>query len=338
MCLLLTLHEKPNDYAVLLDFHEDVVVLDSAEEAKEMEFYQIKSKESGNWTITQLLKCPKGKGDKPGLSICGKMYANKLAFPNVTRSLSFVTNAKFKVHLNGAHKEAEVDEFEVKQLAKEIGEDYAVAVRKEHQLTALEDVPTHFRSEALPHRGHQEQAQGRFMAFLEKQKPEGKFAVGVAFRAIASVIARKTGEEKKLGNRSDLLLLKAITRVEFSEMLTMILKSAEPERWTEINVALLAEGYPYGSVRQWHGSWIKYETQQMDAANIPVQRVKEAAGSVAAAIGQEQPAFTLRQLIDDGVPRVRQLVGSAHAFDDNYLTAALLYHCHEEKQLSPAAP
>lgn len=119
-CLLLTLHEKPNDYAVLLDFHDDVVVLDSAEEAKGMEFYQVKSKESGNWTITQLLRCPKGKDEKSGLSICGKMYANKLAFPNVTKSVNFVSNLRFKVHLNGAEKEVEVDEFEVKQLAKEM--------------------------------------------------------------------------------------------------------------------------------------------------------------------------------------------------------------------------
>lgn len=337
-CLLLTLHEKPNDYAVLLDFHDDVVVLDSSEVPKEMEFYQVKSKEAGNWTIAALLKCPKNKDDKPGLSICGKMYANKIAFPNVTKSVNFVTNTKFKVHLAGSEKEAEVDAFEVKQLTKEIGDEYAAALVKEHSLAALEEVTTRFRTDALPHRGHREQTQGRFINFLEKQKPEGKFAVGAAFRAIASVIARKTGEETQPTSHADLLLLKAITRVEFSEMLATILKRAEPERWTEINAALLGENYPYGTVKQLRGSWIKYETQQMDAANTPVQKVKESATKIAAEIGTEKPDFTLRHLITEGLPRVRQLVGAAHAFDDNYLTAALLYHCHEEKQLPSATP
>lgn len=336
-CLLLTLHEKPNDYAVLLDFHDDVVVLDSSSEAKEMEFYQVKSKETGNWTIAQILKCPKNKDDKPGLSICGKMYANKMAFPNVTKSVNFVTNAQFSVHLKDEEKEKDVDAFEVKQLAKEIGEKFAEAVRKEHQLAALEEVPTHFRSESLPHRGHQEQVQGRFVTFLEKQKPEGKFMAGVAFRAITSIIARKTGEERVPSDRADLLLLKAITRVEFADMLAEILKSAEPERWTEINTALLAENYPYGTVKQWHGSWVKYEAQKMDAANTPVQKVKESAVKASGQIREEKPDFTLRHLITEGVPRVRQSLGAANPFDENYLTAALLYHCYEEKQLPPAA-
>ena len=337
-CLLLTLHENRNDYAVLLDFHDDVVVLDSATDAQEMDFYQVKSQETGNWTITQLLRCPKKKSGDLGLSICGKMYANKIKFPSVTKSVNFVTNAPFSVRLNGDAHEREVDAFEVKELAKEIGEKIAEAVRKEHRLAALEDVPMHFRNEPLPHRGHQEQAQGRFVTFLEKQKPEGKFMAGIAFRAIASTIARKTGDERTPTNRADLLLLKAITRAEFADMLTTILKSAEPERWTEINNALLAEGYPYGTVKLWHGSWIKYEAQQMDAANTPVQKLKESAVTVAADISKGKPDFTLRHLISEGVPRVRQLLGAANPFDENYATAALLYHCHEEKQLSPSAP
>lgn len=76
----------------------------------------------------------------------------------------------------------------------------------------------------------------------------------------------------------------------------------------------------------------------MDAANTPVQKVKEASTKVATDIQREKPDFTLRHLMSEGLPRVRQLVGAAHAFDDNYLSAALLYHCHEEKQLPPAAP
>lgn len=337
-CLLLTLHEKPNDYTVLLDFHDDVVVLDSSDAPKEMEFYQVKSKETGNWTLAALLKRPKNKSNKHGPSICGKMYANKIAFPNVTKSVNFVTNAKFKVHLTGSEKETEVDTFDVKQLAKEISEEYTAALLREHSLSTLEQVPTYFQTEALPHRGHQEQTQGRFVTFLEKKNPEGRFAVGAAFRAIASVIARKTGEEKQPANHADMLLLKAITRVEFSEMLATILMSAEPERWTEVNSTLLSESFPYGTVKQFRGSWIKYETQQMDAANTPVQLVKKSALKIAAEIRGERADFTLRHLITEGLPRLRQLVGATHAFDDNYLTAALLYHCHEERQFPPATP
>jgi hypothetical protein len=336
-CLLLVLHEKPNDYAVLLDFHDDVVVLDSSGEAKEMEFYQVKSKETGNWTITQLLKCPKKEKGQPGLSICGKMYSNKLEFPNVTKSVNFVTNTRFNVPLKVDEKEQAIDAFEVNDLTNEIASKIRQSIQNEHGLAALEDVPMHFRNDPLPHREHQDQVQGRLVNFLEKQKPNGKFMSAAAYRSIASTIARKTGDERTPTNRKDLLLWKAITRTEFAAMLTTILKSAETERWGDINGALLAENFPYGSVKQLSGSWNKYEAQQMDAANTPVQKLKEYAARVSAQIRLEQPDFTLRHLITEGVPRVKQLLGAANPFDDNYLTAALLYHSHEEEQLSPAA-
>jgi hypothetical protein len=334
-CLLLTLHEQGTDYAVLLDFHDDVVVLDSSADPKEMDFYQVKSKSSGNWTITQLLACPKGEG-KSGNSICGKMYANKVAFSHVTKSLNFVTNAPFKVRLKDAAKDTEVDEFELKQLAQEINNRYAESLRQEHKLSGPPDeVPTNFRRVALPHQGHQDQAQGRFAMFLEKQKPNGRFAVSAAFRAVASVIAKKTGDERKPANRDDMLLFKAVTRANFAAMLADILKDDEADRWKDISAALMAENFPYGAVQRIRGVWNIYEVQKMDASNTPVQRVKEFAVKVATEFAAGQPEFKLRQLIDEGVPRVRQALDAATPFDDHYLTAALLYHCHEDKSLPP---
>lgn len=334
-CLLLTLHEQDKDYAVLLDFHDDVVVLDSGADPKEMEFYQVKSKSSGNWTISQLLACSKNEL-KAGNSICGKMYANKVAFPQVTKSVNFVTNAPFKVRLKDAAKDTEVDQFELKQLAQEISDRYAEAIKQEHRLNGPPDeVPTNFRREALPHQGHQDQAQGRLATFLEKQKPNGRFPVSAAFRAIASVIAKKTGDERKPANRDDMLLFKAVTRANFAAMLADILTDNEADRWKDINAALLAENYPYGAVQRIRGAWNIYEVQKMDASNTPVQRAKEFAVRVATEFATEQPEFKIRQLIEQCLPRLRQLLGAATPFDDHYLTAALLYHCHEDKSLPP---
>jgi hypothetical protein len=88
--LLLTLHEKKEDYVFLFDFHEDLVVLDSSSKPDKMDFFQIKSKDSGNWTISSLTKSEKNK-----LSILGKLYTNKLKFSHNTNSLNFISNAHF---------------------------------------------------------------------------------------------------------------------------------------------------------------------------------------------------------------------------------------------------
>jgi hypothetical protein len=264
------------------------------------------------------------------------MYANKLAFPNVTKSLNFVTNAQFRMSLKPDGKETEVDQFELKQLTDEIGKKYSDAVRKEHKLSEeLADVPTIFFTEALPHNGHEDQTRGRFAAFLEKKNPKGKFAVSAAFRTIASVIAKRTGEERQPSSRESLLLLKAITRANFSEMLATIMEEDEEDRWKDIGVALISEQYAYGYIQRLRGAWNKYHVQQMDAANTPVQRLKESAIEIATDFVREKPEFKLRELIDEGVPLLRQSLGAACPFDDHSLSAALIYHCHENESLSP---
>ncbi len=88
--LLLKFHEKNDDYVFLFDYHDDLIILDSSINPKNMDFYQIKSKDSGNWTVNTLTKSSQNK-----LSISGKLYLNKLNFHHTTRSLNFISNAKF---------------------------------------------------------------------------------------------------------------------------------------------------------------------------------------------------------------------------------------------------
>src|SRR5688500_325414 len=59
-CLLLNLHRSSEDYAILLDFHDDVLVLDSATNPTGVDFFQIKTKKGANWSVTLLLKREKG--------------------------------------------------------------------------------------------------------------------------------------------------------------------------------------------------------------------------------------------------------------------------------------
>src|SRR5689334_18860686 len=64
-CLLLKLHRTRQDYLVLFDYHDDVVVLDSAGSPSAIDFYQIKTKKGGNWTATLLLKREEGADKAP---------------------------------------------------------------------------------------------------------------------------------------------------------------------------------------------------------------------------------------------------------------------------------
>jgi hypothetical protein len=94
MLRIFDLHEKGNDYSVILDHFDDIVVVDRSERGEVLNFYQVKTKSSGQWTISALTKA--SGGNCPG-SIIGKMYQNAAIFGDMTGSLSFLTNAGFDV-------------------------------------------------------------------------------------------------------------------------------------------------------------------------------------------------------------------------------------------------
>jgi len=79
----------------LFDFHDDLAVLDNNENPSEIDFFQIKSKDRGNWTTANLIK----KEKKDNLSLVGKLYFNKIKFREYVRSLNIISNATFNVKL-----------------------------------------------------------------------------------------------------------------------------------------------------------------------------------------------------------------------------------------------
>jgi hypothetical protein len=66
LCHLLLLHEANSDYVITFDHHEDVSVLDSETDPKQISGFQITTSK-GNWTVKALLKREK---DKARMLIC----------------------------------------------------------------------------------------------------------------------------------------------------------------------------------------------------------------------------------------------------------------------------
>ena len=58
LCRLLELHKSGKDYLIVFDYHDDVLVLDSCGDPNRIDFYQIKTKQSGHWTRRDLIDRP----------------------------------------------------------------------------------------------------------------------------------------------------------------------------------------------------------------------------------------------------------------------------------------
>jgi hypothetical protein len=105
LCKMLEMQLNNEEYVIILDFHEDILIIDSDVDPKIAKFYQIKTKKGDNWTLSDLIY---SKND--GNSIMGKLYYNKLTFPNHDMELNFVTNAHFKLRIrNETNPEASLN-------------------------------------------------------------------------------------------------------------------------------------------------------------------------------------------------------------------------------------
>lgn len=88
---LLELHNGGHNYAVAFEFHDDVVSLDDADNPSRATFYQVKTRESGNWSFTKITSRTSSKaGKKP--SFAGKMFDNFVRFGANVEKLAFVSN------------------------------------------------------------------------------------------------------------------------------------------------------------------------------------------------------------------------------------------------------
>lgn len=88
---LLDLHENGSNYAVAFEFHDDIVALDDADEPKSAIFYQVKTKDSGNWSFAKITHRTTSKGIKKS-SFVGKMFDNCVRFGASVEKLVFVSN------------------------------------------------------------------------------------------------------------------------------------------------------------------------------------------------------------------------------------------------------
>lgn len=92
--LLFENFDKLDDYAVLFEFHDDLVLLTGATTPTEIQFFQLKHTTRGNWTLARLRHNPKKAGSSQKVqSILQKLHGNVEAFGNHSKNAQVVSNA-----------------------------------------------------------------------------------------------------------------------------------------------------------------------------------------------------------------------------------------------------
>ena len=236
LCKLLNLHSQSSNYLLVLEYHDDLVVFDDEEQPTKADFFQIKTRKSGAWSVSKLLE----RKDQQSLSMIGKLYDHKIKFEEEVSSLNLVSNARFKLFLKKAERSSEnQDQICMLELSDEIIKKFKEAVQQEHHLKVepvFEDM-TFFVFSDLSLNDFEAHTKGKLLEFLEKMLPGKKVSGVEVYKSLIAEINRKTNVSAKLNNLEEARKLKSIGRKYFHNMLKVI-EDVSEDRWARIETRL----------------------------------------------------------------------------------------------------
>lgn len=341
LCKLLKLHAGPDDYLIVFDLHDDVLVFDSATDPTRIAFYQIKTKDPGKWTRAQLTACKQGKeGRLP--SPLGKLYSNRVKFPDHTETLTFVSNARIKVDLEAGGTSESLSAFPFRQLAQSERLKIEDSIKSEDAACESSHLEEQLRFEVaelsmLDHVGH---ARGKLSELFEALYPDRKFTIGPWYRTLDSQIRRRNNcqdQPSSMASFGDLQHKKGISREGFSKMLTALGIDEDLEAvWLRVENALIGEGVVFTERLALKRRWHYVEAQRFNPEDLALTKLMERVAVALVDVQKTGAPLMLRQLLDAVLDLVRQHPTHAATVPDDDVKALTLMRLYETPEL-PAA-
>lgn len=265
LCKIIELHEKPDDYLVTLEFHDDVVVFDSSTNPDKISFYQVKTSKSSNWTINGLISREKGKNELLS-SHLGKLYEHLEKFGDSVESLNFVTNNTIKGKLSNGLKCEDTIGFCCSDLDSNELDKIIQGLKQEHSLNELKDFSsiTFFKLGELSIDKHSELTKIKLAEYIEKFLPDVKYQISPLYKSIFDEIKKKSNIEKNITNFEELKKYKSVSRQDFDTYLeTLNSSNSIKELAISIESRLNAENVDFSTIKNFRKNSKIYEVKKM---------------------------------------------------------------------------
>ncbi|WP_075336019.1 DUF4297 domain-containing protein [Archangium gephyra] len=347
LCHLVARHKEGEDYVVVCDYHDDVVVLIGVPTAAKLHFYQVKTREGSPWTMGRLTSAKKKKKKKvkaptettkladdvvdtstedeeEGGSILGKLYKHKLDFLDRLGSLNLVSTCCFKLKLSNGTSSESKHHITFVELDADEQKVAADRVQAEHSLTEQAEFPeaTHFIVSDMTPTGHDQSAIGVIATYLEHRYGTSEsFPVAAIHRSLFDEIRRRSNREGTWDDLDLLLKQKGVSRSDFEKLLSKVHPRRDAEsQWLELSKELESASIPVRRRIRIGNFWHRYRVERIDESNEILQRRRDAVVAV------------IEQLIMAGIEDVSTVLSEVSAkipadqsFDSDYTCAMALY-------------
>ena len=334
LCELLELHAANNDFLMVFEHHEDIVVFDSQNNPSSAIFYQVKSKKSGNWTINALTK---SKTEELSNSILGKLYNNHLHFPDNVKKLVFTSNQNLSTKLKNDDKAINSNVVLFSTLSNKDKEAIHLSVEPTDQdycdLSGLEKIIINKNDLQLA--DHTANAKGKLVEFFEKTYPESQVHISLVYKTFFDEVRRKSNYEEKINTTSELYEHKSISRSDFESMVNIALKRRDDnDLWAEGHALLLSEGYKFVEVQIVRKNWNVFIVDRLDVENEShIQFREEIRCEIEKACSKEN-VKTFNSIKSEVMDNIQFSSTSSSDFSEEYLMSAILYEVLSDDSIS----
>lgn len=268
ICHLLELHASEGDYAIVMDYHEDVVVFNCSKNPTEAKFYQIKTSDS-DWTVKKLVAAKRGKvGPLP--SPLAKLYSNYVLWKSQARCLGFVSNTPLSAKDSTKKSTKQLSKVAFSRLCSDDAAVLTEGIRKEFSDESDFDGLQLFVFErsALSKDGHADGALGKMAKFLDGLTGADHVRPAAFFRAVKDEVAGRCHYERIPVDFADLRKHKAITREDFAGILAHACAVRTPKNLLRsVCETLRAEGEHFFIVHQIEQQAAALELNLMDGSS-----------------------------------------------------------------------
>ena len=292
VCRMVELYESGQDFTILCEWHDDVLILRHENDKECVSVVQVKTeKEKNCWTINKISKCKKTKnGNLP--SIIEKILKNMRMVGEIDSvdetDGHFVSNRPF----SDAPDDPELSgclptcRFRFADLSADVLEKIEGKMLDNELDLNKDSVDLHFHESELSVRNHSDIAKGKLVDFIEGRYPHSSGRIKPAYTAIYSEVNKRATCEMKSFDRDKLKEHKAITRSDFENMIEEISKERCRDSIDPVISWLQAEGVKFGStisLREGLGIYVakklgNYEPFLKDVAQVAKEVLSEMDG------------------------------------------------------------
>ena len=238
------LREDGQEFSLVFDIYDDLIVLDSLSAPSEISLYQIKSKEPGEWSIADL--CRKVGKTSPR-SIVSRLFAHTAVFGSTLIETGFITNAPYSISLaNGENSAPTRHRIE----AREIHAD-ELAVISKAVLADIDpaDVPSWLPKLVLIRttmgvHGQEMVVKGRLVEHFEKLGVAGGLNITGVYETLHAAVVQRIGYSQEETDQPEVFRRKSLSRSDIDELIS---RAAATRRtfladWDIIHTDLAAAG------------------------------------------------------------------------------------------------